>query len=53
MLYSLGGDAVALLHNPKPEPPHPDGALGQLRRLKTWPYRRILQADGATARKAT
>ena len=41
-LYSLGGDVVALLHNPNPEHRSPLALWVSYDGLKTWPYRRVL-----------
>jgi hypothetical protein len=44
-LYGLGGDAVALLHNPNPNHRSPLALWISFDGLQTWPYRRILQAE--------
>ena len=41
-LYGLGGDAVALLHNPNPKHRSPLALWVSFDGLKTWPYQRIL-----------
>ncbi len=41
-LYRLGGDRVALLHNPNPKHRSPLALWISFDRLKTWPYRRVL-----------
>jgi predicted neuraminidase len=41
-LYSLGGDAVALLHNPNPKVRNPLSLWVSFDGLRTWPYRRDL-----------
>lgn len=41
-LYSLGGDTVALLHNPNPKHRSPLSLWVSYDGLKTWPYRRVL-----------
>ncbi len=51
MLYSLGGDAVALLHNPNPSRRIPMALWVSFDGLKTWPYRRILQAESCDGPK--
>ncbi len=43
-LYSLGGDTVALLHNPNPRHRSPLSLWVSYDGLKTWPYRRVLVA---------
>jgi hypothetical protein len=52
-LYGLGGDAVALLHNPDPKHRSPLALWVSFDGLKTWPYRRVLvpeSCDGPTGR---
>lgn len=39
-MYSIGSDAVALLHNPNPRVRHPLSLWVSFDGLKTWPYRR-------------
>lgn len=41
-LYSLGGDSVALLHNPNPTVRNPLSLWVSFDGMKTWPYRRDL-----------
>ena len=41
-LYGLGGNAVALLHNPSPEQRNPLSLWVSFDGMKTWPYRRDL-----------
>ena len=41
-LYSLGGDTVAILHNPNPRHRSPLALWISFDGLKTWPYRRVL-----------
>ena len=41
-LYSLGGDTVAILHNPDPRHRSPLALWISFDGLKTWPYRRVL-----------
>ena len=43
-LYGLGGNAVALLHNPNPAHRSPLALWISYDGLKTWPYRRVLVA---------
>ena len=44
-LYGLGGDSVALLHNPNPKHRSPLALWVSHDGLKTWPYRRVLVAE--------
>ena len=44
-LYSLGGDVVAMLHNPNPAHRSPLALWISFDGLKTWPYRRVLVAQ--------
>lgn len=44
-LYGLGGDTVALLHNPNPKHRSPIALWVSYDGLKTWPYRRVLVAN--------
>lgn len=49
-LYPLGGDRVALLHNPNPKGRHPLALWISFDGMKTWPYQRVLvehSRDGA------
>ena len=41
-LYPLGGDTVALLHNPNPKGRHPLALWISFDGMKTWPYQRVL-----------
>ena len=41
-LYGLGGDTVAILHNPNPRHRSPLAMWISFDGLKTWPYRRVL-----------
>ena len=52
-LYGLGGDTVALLHNPNPKHRSPLALWISLDGMKTWPYRRVLvpqSVDGPAGR---
>lgn len=52
-LHPLGGDTVALLHNPNPAHRSPLALWISFDGMKTWPYRRVLVAkssDGPTGR---
>lgn len=52
-LYPLGGDAVALLHNPNPKHRSPLALWISFDGLKTWPYQRVLvpeSSDGPLGR---
>lgn len=52
-LYSLGGDTVALLHNPNSKHRSPMALWISFDGMKTWPYQRVLQqesVDGAKGR---
>ncbi len=44
-LYGLGGDSVALLHNPNPKHRSPLALWVSYDGLSTWPYRRVLVAE--------
>jgi hypothetical protein len=50
-LYSLGGDAVALLHNPNPKHRSPLALWVSFDGMKTWPYRRVLVAESCDGPK--
>lgn len=50
-LYGLGGDAVALLHNPNPQHRSPMALWVSFDGMKTWPYRRVLQAESCDGPK--
>ncbi len=52
-LYGLGGDTVALLHNPNARHRSPMGLWVSFDGMRTWPYRRVLvpqSCDGPTGR---
>jgi predicted neuraminidase len=44
-LYPLGGDTVALLHNPNPKGRYPLALWISFDGMKTWPYQRVLVED--------
>jgi hypothetical protein len=44
-LYSLGGDNVALLHNPDPQTRAPLALWISFDGMKSWPYQRVLRGD--------
>jgi predicted neuraminidase len=44
-LHSLGGDCVALLHNPNPKHRSPLALWISFDGMQTWPYRRVLVAQ--------
>lgn len=44
-LYGLGGDAVALLHNPNSKRRSPLSLWISFDGMKTWPYQRVLHAE--------
>jgi hypothetical protein len=46
-LHPLGGDAVALLHNPNPAHRSPLALWVSFDGMKTWPYRRVLVAESS------
>lgn len=46
-LYGLGGDTVALLHNPNPKHRSPLALWISYDGLKSWPYRRVLVAESS------
>lgn len=50
-LHSLGGDAVALVHNPNPRHRSPLALWISLDGMKTWPYRRTLVAESVDGPK--
>ena len=50
-LYSLGGDTVALVHNPNPKRRSPLALWISLDGMKTWPYRRTLVAESVDGPK--
>lgn len=52
-LFSLGGDNVAMLHNPNPSHRSPLSLWISFDGMKTWPYKRVLvpqSVDGPTGR---
>ncbi|MCX7399730.1 MAG: sialidase family protein [Planctomycetales bacterium] len=51
MLYGLGGDKVALLHNPNPKHRSPMALWISFDGMKTWPYQRVLQAESCDGPK--
>ncbi len=46
-LYGLGGDTVALLHNPTPKHHSPLALWNSYYGLKSWPYRRVLVPESS------
>jgi len=44
-LYNLGGDNVAILHNPNSKQRTPMALWISFDGMKTWPYQRVLQAE--------
>lgn len=44
-LYGLGGDSVALLHNPHPKNRSPLALWISFDGMKSWPYQRVLRGD--------
>ncbi len=44
-LYGLGGDVVAILHNPNPKHRSPMALWVSFDGMKTWPYRRVLARE--------
>ncbi len=50
-LYKLGGDAVALLHNPNSRHRSPMALWISFDGMKTWPYQRVLQAESCDGPK--
>jgi hypothetical protein len=44
-LYPLGGDTVALLHNPNPKHRSPLALWISYDGMKTWPYQRVLVSE--------
>jgi len=51
-LYSLGGDAVAMLHNPNSKHRSPMALWISFDGMKTWPYQRVLQQTSVDGPKA-
>jgi len=50
-LYSLGGDNVAILHNPNPSHRSPMALWISMDGMKTWPYRRVLVPESVDGPK--
>lgn len=50
-LYPLGGDTVAMLHNPNPKHRSPLALWISFDGLKTWPYRRVLVPESSDGPK--
>lgn len=50
-LYPLGGDTVAILHNPNPKHRSPMALWISFDGLKTWPYRRVLVPESCDGPK--
>ena len=50
-LYGLGGDAVALLHNPNSKHRSPLALWISFDGMKTWPYQRVLVAESSDGPK--
>lgn len=50
-LYPLGGDTVAMLHNPNPTHRSPLALWISFDGLKTWPYRRVLVPESCDGPK--
>ena len=50
-IYPLGGDTVAMLHNPNPKFRSPMSLWISFDGLKTWPYRRVLVAESCDGPK--
>jgi hypothetical protein len=50
-LYGLGGDAVALLHNPNSKHRSPMALWISFDGMKTWPYQRVLQQESCDGPK--
>lgn len=50
-LYNLGGDHVALLHNPNSQHRSPMALWISFDGMKTWPYQRVLQAESVDGPK--
>jgi hypothetical protein len=51
MLYSLGGDRIALLHNPNSKHRSPMALWISFDGGKTWPYQRVLQQESVDGPK--
>ncbi len=52
-LYPLGGDTVAMLHNPNSRHRSPLALWISFDGMKTWPYQRILVSESTDGRRAT
>ena len=50
-LFGLGGDAVALVHNPNPKHRSPLALWVSFDGMKTWPYRRVLVPESCDGPK--
>ncbi len=50
-LYNLGGDTVAILHNPNPRHRSPMALWISFDGMKTWPYQRVLQQESCDGPK--
>jgi len=50
-LHALGGDSVALLHNPNPRHRSPIALWISFDGMKTWPYQRVLRAESCDGPK--
>jgi hypothetical protein len=50
-LYPLGGDTVAMLHNPNPKQRSPLALWISFDGMKTWPYQRVLVAESTDGPK--
>jgi hypothetical protein len=50
-LYGLGGDTVAILHNPNPSHRSPMALWISFDGMKTWPYKRVLAAESVDGPK--
>jgi hypothetical protein len=50
-LYPLGGDAVAMLHNPNPKHRSPLALWISFDGMKSWPYRRVLVPESCDGPK--
>ncbi|HCN79012.1 MAG TPA: hypothetical protein DIT13_17745 [Verrucomicrobiales bacterium] len=51
-LYGLGGDSVALLHNPNPLGRYPLALWISFDGMKTWPYQRVLVKESSKGPRA-
>jgi hypothetical protein len=50
-LYNLGGDRVAILHNPNSKQRTPMALWISFDGMKTWPYQRVLQQESVDGPK--